>query len=378
MSVFEAPSAGKAVRVFLCGDVMIGRGIDQILPWPCPPLLHEDYLKSAMDYVKLAEQASGRITAPVDLSYPWGAALEKLESRHPDICIANLETSVTTSEDYEAKGINYRVSPANAACLRSLGFDCCALANNHVLDWGQGGLLETLDTLEKLGIRTAGAGRNLKDAQEPAVFLLPGKGRAVVFSFALPSGGTPRHWAATRDRPGINFIPDLSRESLNHACDIIGAARKPKDLVVVSLHWGENWGYEIPDEQRFFAHELIDRAEVQIVHGHSSHHPKAIEIYRNRLILYGCGDFLNDYEGIEGYETYRGELSLMYFADIDPESGELLVLELAPLQMRRLRLEGASPEDAEWMAQRLDRESAPFGVRVGKIARDSLRAEPAL
>ncbi|QGM44419.1 CapA family protein [Methylocystis heyeri] len=378
MSVFEAPSAGKTVRIFLCGDVMIGRGIDQILPRPCPPLLHEPYLASAMDYVKLAEQASGRITAPVDLSYPWGASLEKLESRRPDICIANLETSATTSEDYEAKGINYRVSPANAACLRSLGVDICALANNHVLDWGQGGLLETLDTLERLGIRTAGAGRNLKEAQEPAVFPLPGRGRAVVFSFALPSGGTPRHWEATRDRPGVNFLPDLSGESLDHACDIIGASRKPDDLAVVSLHWGPNWSYEVPEEQRLFAHGLMDRAEVRIVHGHSSHHPKAIEIYRDRLILYGCGDFLNDYEGIGGDETYRGDLSLMFFADIDADNGELVALELAPLKVRRLRLEAASPEDAEWMAQKLDSESVPFGVRVRKIARDSLRAEPAL
>jgi poly-gamma-glutamate capsule biosynthesis protein CapA/YwtB (metallophosphatase superfamily) len=61
-------------------------------------------------------------------------------------------------------------------------------------------------------------------------------------------------------------------------------------------------------------------------HGHSSHHTKAIEIYRSRLILYGCGDFLNDYEGIGGYEEFRDDLALMYFPDMDPTSAVLVAL----------------------------------------------------
>ena len=103
------------------------------------------------------------------------------------------------------------------------------------------------------------------------------------------------------------------------------------------MHWGPNWGYEIPDEQRSFAHLLIDRADVSIIHGHSSHHPKAIEVYRNRLILYGCGDFLNDYEGINGYEEFRDDLVLMYFADVEP-GGTLAALEIVPLQIRNSSL----------------------------------------
>jgi poly-gamma-glutamate synthesis protein (capsule biosynthesis protein) len=362
---FPDPAANnKVVRIFLCGDVMVGRAIDQIMPSPCSPQLHEDYVHSAIDYVRLAEQVSGPIPAPVDASYIWGDALDALRRKRPDARIVNLETSITRSEDYEAKGINYRISPENAECLRAAAIDCCALANNHVLDWGRAGLLDTLDALRQMGIKTAGAGRNLHEASAAAILSIPAKGRVVVASFASPTSGVPGHWRATTDAPGVNLLPDLSSASIASACDKLAEFRLADDLVIVSIHWGGNWGYEIPDEQIRFAHELIDRAGVCIVHGHSAHHVKAFENYNNRLALYGCGDFLNDYEGIEGYDSFRNDLSLMYFADIDAKNGDLVALEMVPLQIRRFRLKQATRKDAEWLAQMLNRESAPFGAGV--------------
>lgn len=366
MSLAGPPrSAGaRAVRLFLCGDVMIGRGVDQILPSPCPPKLYEEYVSSAEDYVRLAEAASGPIPRPVDSSYVWGDALAELRAQAPDASIVNLETSVTRSETAEAKAINYRVSPQNAECLRAAGIDCCALANNHVLDWGPSGLIDTLDALARLGVAFAGAGRTIDDAQRPAILDIPRKGRVVVLSFALPDSGTPFDWAATRASPGVNLLPGLSSESAALACDWARNAARPGDILAMSIHWGANWGYRVSNAQRQFAHRLIDEGGASIIHGHSSHHPKGFELYRNRLILYGCGDFLNDYEGISGFESYRGDLSLMYFADIDAASGDLVRLRLIPLHIRRMRLERASSADGEWLAHRLDRESAPFGVRV--------------
>ena len=96
----------------------------------------------------------------------------------------------------------------------------------------------------------------------------------------------------------------------------------------------------------------------------SSHHPRAIEIYRDRLILYGCGDFLNDYEGIRGYECYRDDLALMYFADLHPTSGSLHALKLVPLQIKDFRISIPSRRDIEWTQQTLDRECQQFGTRV--------------
>jgi poly-gamma-glutamate synthesis protein (capsule biosynthesis protein) len=366
--LFSTRPSAQSMRLFLCGDVMLGRGIDQVLQHPCSPILHESYVHSALDYVRLAEEANGPIPRPVAPSYIWGAALDELNRRQPDARIINLETAITRNEHFAPKGINYRISPQNADCLTAAAADCCVLANNHVLDWGRAGLLDTLTTLERLRIKSAGAGRNLADASTPAALQVAGKGRVLVFSFAAVTSGTPRSWAATRDAPGVNLLRDLSETTAIRISDQIARHRQPLDVIVISIHWGPNWGYDIPEEQRHFAHALIERADVSVIHGHSSHHAKGIEIYRDRLILYGCGDFLNDYEGIQGYEDYRGDLALMYFADIDPTSRTLAAAEIVPLQIRKFSLVRPSGPDIDWVRQMLERESRGFATSVALIS----------
>ena len=103
---------------------------------------------------------------------------------------------------------------------------------------------------------------------------------------------------------------------------------------------------------------------MDVVHGHSSHHPRAIEVYRDRLILYGCGDFLNDYEGIRGNESFRPDLALMYFPTLDAATGRLTRLTLAPTQIRHFRANRARSEDARWLAELLSREGRAFGTQV--------------
>ena len=168
-----ANAAQPGVTLFLCGDVMTGRGIDQILGHPSKPRLHEQYVRSALGYVDIAERASGPIDRPAKPDYIWGDALAELERVRPDARIINLETAVTTSDDaWPGKGIHYRMHPANASCLTAAKIDCCVLANNHVLDWGYTGLAETLDTLHRAGIQTAGAGRDDAEAAAPATIEL--------------------------------------------------------------------------------------------------------------------------------------------------------------------------------------------------------------
>ena len=367
----DLPADRRSLRLFLCGDVMCGRGIDQVLAHPCSPEIYEDYMRSAEDYVLLAEQANGPIPRRNGLSYVWGAALKQLEHMQPEARIINLETAVTRSNDRAPKGINYRMSPENAACLAAAKIDCCALANNHVLDWGRAGLNETLATLQKLNIKAAGAGRNALEACAPAVLNLS-KARLLVFSFGSPSSGVPADWAATNGVPGVNLLPELSETSAFRVADQIMALKKPGDLVIVSIHWGSNWGYHIPDEQRAFAHALVDKAGVSIIHGHSSHHPRSIEIYRDRLILYGCGDLLNDYEGIRGYARYRDDLVLMYFVDLAPTCGSLRALKLLPLQIKKFRLSIPSQSDIEWIQATLDRECRRLGTTVARGAEGQL------
>jgi poly-gamma-glutamate synthesis protein (capsule biosynthesis protein) len=351
------------VTLFLCGDVMIGRGVDQILRHPSRPRLYEPVVKSASEYVALAERAHGGIPRRVDDLYVWGVALAELEGRRPAARIINLETSITTSEDAAQKGINYRMQPANVGVLSAARVDCAVLANNHVLDWGVRGLWQTLDTLAEARIRVAGAGRTTTEAEAPAVIDLGNGARILVFALGAFDAGVPTNWSATATRPGVSRIADYTASTARRLADLVTRARQPGDLVVVSLHWGPNWGYEIPDEHHQFAHLLID-AGVDIVFGHSSHHVKAIEVYRGRLILYGCGDFLNDYEGIQSPPEFRDDLTMMYFPTLDAKTGELVELEVVPLVIRRFQLQRPSSSDSTWLAGTMDRECRRFGARV--------------
>ena len=353
------------VTLFMTGDVMTGRGIDQVLPHPADPVIYEGYMKSAKGYVQIAEEANGPIPRPTAFSYIWGDALEELERRKPDLRLINLETSITASTDFwKNKGINYRMHPQNIPVLTRAGIDFCALANNHVLDWGYAGLLETLQTLKKANIISSGAGRNLSAAAAPAVTAIPGKGRVIMFSFGLESSGIPLSWAATADKPGVNLLKDLSDNTVRHISQTVRKIKQKNDIVVASIHWGGNWGYKVPGRQKKFAHRLIDAAGVDIIHGHSSHHVKGIEVYKQKLILYGCGDFINDYEGISGYEEFRADLSLMYFVTVDPSTGKLSQLKMIPTQMRRFRVNRASSEATLWLKDTLNREGVRFGTRV--------------
>jgi poly-gamma-glutamate capsule biosynthesis protein CapA/YwtB (metallophosphatase superfamily) len=352
------------VTLFLCGDVMTGRGVDQILGHPSRPRIFEPYVQDAREYVALAERRHGAIPKPVPGAYLWGDALAELERVGPDARIVNLETSVTASDDYwPGKGINYRMHPDNVACLTAARIDVCGLANNHVLDFGYAGLIETLDTLARAGIRTAGAGRRLAEAQAAAVVPLAGGARVLVVAFGAESSGISPAWAAGEDGPGIDLLPDLSEATAAGICDRIRRVRGRRDIVVASIHWGTNWGYEVPRDHVRFARRLIDGG-IDVVYGHSSHHPRPIEVYRDRLILYGCGDFIDDYEGIEGYERYRDDLVLMYFATVSPATGELMALQMTPMLIRKMALTRAPAADARWMRETLERVSAPGGTHV--------------
>ena len=357
----RTPPLDDALALFLCGDVMLGRGVDQILLHPGSPKLDERMVHDARSYVDLAARANGPIPHPVDWSWPWGDAIGVIKNAGCDARIINLETSITTSNDYaQGKAVHYRMNPANIKALIAIQPDACVLANNHVLDFGRSGLLETLDVLSGSHYRIAGAGRSLGEALAPAVISIPKTGgRVLVFAFGSPSSGIPYGWAATEDQPGVHLLPALTETVADELCRRVRDVRQPGDVVVVSAHWGSNWGYRVEPEQVRFAHRLIDGG-VDLVHGHSSHHPRPLEVYRRKLILYGCGDLVDDYEGISGHREYRDDLRLLYLPRLDPTSGELRELTMAPLQARQMRLHRASEENARWLRRTLDKVSRRF------------------
>lgn len=354
------------VTLSLCGDVMLGRGVDQILPHPGDPTLREALVKDARRYVELAEERNGPIPRPVGFSWPWGTALQTLDEAAPDARVVTLETSITRSDRFAAdKAVNYRMHPDNVPCLAAARPDVCALANNHVLDFGHSGLEETLDALAGAGLQTAGAGHEADEARRPAVVPLGGGGRVLVFSLGTASSGIPAAWQAGAGQAGVAWLRAPSDEAAVDVVSRIRQRKQPGDLVVVSIHWGSNWGYQVPQQQVRFAHALIEGG-VDLVHGHSSHHPRPLEVYRGRLILYGCGDFIDDYEGITGHEEYRDDLRVLYLAAMERASGVLSGLRMIPFQARRMRLEDASCTDVDWLRGVLTRISDPFGVAIDR------------
>ena len=254
--------------------------------------------------------------------------------------------------------------PKNICCITEARINYCSLANNHILDWGYLGLTETLETLEKVSVRSAGAVQNILQAEAPAVMKVKGKGRVIVFSYGLRTSGISVNWAAAEDKPGVNLLKDLSNTTVQHIKERVKKVKQHGDIVIASIHWGSNWGYAIPHDQIEFAHKLIADADVDVIHGHSSHHIKAIEVYKDKLIIYGSGDFLNDYEGIGGYENFRSDLTLMYFVSVDPSTGKLVYLQMTPMQIKLFKANRVSRADALWLRDILNRECKKFGTRV--------------
>lgn len=355
----------ETLTLWLAGDVMTGRGIDQIQAQTVPPVLYESWVHDARDDVQLAERLNGPVPAPVTPGYIWGDALAEIDKRQPALRLVNLETAITTSEEaWPGKGIHYRMHPANISCLMAARIDCCALANNHVLDWGRAGLNETLRTLQRAGISSAGAGSDLEAACAPASWPLAGGARLRVFSWAGPDSGVPGAWAATPDNSGVAWLPAWDEAGALQVAKRVARQRQPGDLVVVSLHWGGNWGVEVPERHRRFAQRLIELGAADLIHGHSSHHPRPMEVYRGRLILYGCGDLINDYEGISFQERFDPSAVCLYFARISTETGALQQLEIVPMQLRRLQLVHADTSARESLQALFGNEGQKFGTGV--------------
>jgi poly-gamma-glutamate capsule biosynthesis protein CapA/YwtB (metallophosphatase superfamily) len=361
------------VTVLLGGDVMLGRGVDQILPHPGDPELREPYLHDARGYVRLAEHANGPIPRPVNWQWPWGEVLALLDEAAPHVRLINLETTITADGEFaEHKAVCYRMHPDNLPALTALRPDVSALANNHVLDFGYQGLSDTVAALERAGIQGIGAGADVLITRRPAVVNAYDAHRVLVGSVAMKSAGVPESWAAHHDRPGVRLIRDPSqRDAADEVAADVLAHKHDGDVAIVSVHWGSNWGYAIAPSEIAFAHRLIN-AGIDIVHGHSSHHPRPIEIYRGKPILYGCGDVIDDYEGIGGHESFRADLRLLYLTGTDPASGELVSLRMIPLRVLRMQLERAPQADAEWLRTTIEHTSRRFGTRVAARPDDLL------
>lgn len=310
----------------LTGDVMLGRNVDQ--------------------------RQQHRPPAAV-----WGNVRERLASL--DGLLVNLECCLSTRGERWTRThrpFHFRADPDWAmAALEAVGVDCCSLANNHLLDFGEVALADTIEHLDDADIGNAGAGESIDAALDPAIVTIGGV-RVAVLSC---TDNTPEY-AATTDSPGVARIEidigdEQSRERVTEA--LSRARALGPDLLVASLHWGPNMVEEPPPEFEAFARWLVDSG-VDLIHGHSAHVFQAIEVYDGVPICYDMGDFVDDY-AVD--RELRNDRSFLFEVHVDAD-GALDQLRLRPTEIYDCAVHAADSKAAEWSRERMRELSAPYGT----------------
>jgi poly-gamma-glutamate capsule biosynthesis protein CapA/YwtB (metallophosphatase superfamily) len=213
--------------------------------------------------------------------YPYTEVKNLLQ--RPDLTVGNLETPVTENGDPQDKKYVFRSSPQALPSLVEAGFDLVSLANNHVLDYGIQGLLETLDHMNKVNLPIVGAGRNDQEAYQPVYLKRNGQRIAFVgLSRVIPEPS----WGASHQQPGVavTYNPERALQSIEKA-------RGEADLVVVLVHWGIELDDTPEAYQVELAHQYIDSG-ADLVIGSHPHVLQGLESYKGKWIAYSLGNFI--------------------------------------------------------------------------------------
>ena len=314
-----------SLTVALVGDVMLGRGVDQMI-------------------------------ATHGFAYPWGDVLPDV--RGVDCFLINLECALTDHterwHDGGHKPFYFRARPRVVETLRVAGVDFAALANNHAADFGMTGLLDTVRHLDEAGIAHAGAGGDLIAARAPA-FLTAGEWRIGVVAFA----DHPAVWAAGPTSPGINYTPvSLATDHVAAIEHSLTIARQQADMVIFSIHWGPNMRAQPTPAFRDFARRVIE-AGADVFWGHSAHVVQAIEVWQGKPILYDTGDFVDDY-AVD--PELRNDLSALFLLRGRPPV--VAWIDVIPVAIARCRVHRARGAERDWFGARFTSLCAERGTEV--------------
>ena len=361
------PCLARTFSINLTGDVMLGRLIDQLRPTHVSNPQEAQYIRPfAISDPRLRSYSS---------KSPWGGTLSLFHSSN--LNIINLETSVTThSTPWPDKAFNYRMHPANIDFLREARIHYASLANNHSLDFCEEGLVETVETLEREGIKFAGAGRSNEEALRPARLMLKDNTRSSDSDAELADNYEVHVYSAS-DHPeewsqvsGFHLI-DYTSQTRDHLKKLLNAENIPKpSLKIFSVHWGPNYSWRPSRSIQDLAHFLVDECDVDIIHGHSSHHVQGVEVYKNKPIIYGCGDFVDDY-AVD--PAFRNNISALWRVVVGPKAEadvklEVKKVEIYPTLCKRFitsRLQKNNP-DYGWVKETLQRLSRTWGTKVAE------------
>lgn len=225
-----------------------------------------------------------------DVHYPF-ACIAPVLSRG-DLVFANLECPLSDRGSPVQKTYTFCACPAAVEALALSGINAVSLANNHILDYGPEALLDTLALLDAQGIAYAGAGPDAELARRPALLEINGI-KVALLAYSGAFGETYPAWRPAPVKPGPAFYED--RDAF--ARDIERASRAA-DVVIVSMHWGDEYTYTVNREQREMGQLAVDSG-ANLVLGHHPHTPQGIEIYRGKPVVYSLGNFL-----FYPFETY--------------------------------------------------------------------------
>ena len=259
---------------------------------------------TAVGDILLGRGVGGRIESQnLGYQYPFAKVEEFMKA---DIVFGNLEEPITDSThsfNNVKNGGKYilKNNPESIEAIRCAKFNVFSLANNHILDFYEEGLTDTINILDENNIHYAGAGMNLATARKPAIIEKNGL-KTAVFAY------TDMAEIVYRGNPQINFLATDSRygvapRKMEYILEDIDKVKNEADLIIVSLHWGVEDSFNVQKEQREFAYKLLDSG-VDIILGHHPHRFQGIEIYKGKPIIYSMGNLIfdqNDPENQEGF-----------------------------------------------------------------------------
>lgn len=313
----SAYSNHKPVTIGFAGDVMIGRSVNDKI--------------SATDY-----------------SYPWGNVLPLFKST--DLNLINLEAPLTQHRTQQQKKmINLKADPNKIQTLIDARIDVVNLANDHILDFWEEGMLETIELLNKSGIKHVGAGVTINQAGQPVIMTL----NDITIGILGFTDNEP-YWIA-QDKPGTNYVEVGDIDTISRA---VASIRDRVDVLILSIHWGDKMVHKpIPDFVSF-AHKIID-AGVDIIHGHGAHVFQGVEIYKNKLIMYDTGDLIDDFEAVPEYSNDR-----TFFFSCELNKTGVKKLKLTPLVIKDFQVNIAANGEYESTLSHMQQLSADFGTYI--------------
>jgi poly-gamma-glutamate synthesis protein (capsule biosynthesis protein) len=316
----------------------------------------------------LGRNVSRTVVAGQPPAEMWGDLRSRMLAT--DAVIANLETPITTHavKWHGWKTFNFRADPLVLDALKVGNIKCLALANNHMLDYGSQGLIDTLKHLDAAGIAFAGAGIDADQAMEPTVF---DAGQTRIGFVSITS--TMPKFKATPDRPGTNhWRIGTDGATVDRLAGIVARLRDAgAELVVLSIHWGPNYRWWPPKSHRAFARKAIDLG-VDIVHGHSAHVLQAVEFHGRGLILYDTGDFVDDMIVGPGFHSDRSFLFLV-------EAGPTITprLRMVPAKLTLAKVKTARGRDAEVTLRDMIRRCRGYAVEIREENGELIATPPA-